>query len=130
MNVDYKPSQHIPALGECEPEDGLFSIVKLFSQQGPVGKNLTSAPSVLWLPFVDLLHSDIAAFCDVFHRLVVGRYDSYTLGNSFGGDRVITCDHDNLEHRQQQLVGSEGLCWLSRGLWFNIYQNTAYSRRT
>lgn len=60
---------------------------------------------------VNLLHRKVEAFGNVFHRLTVGGNDTDALGNGFGCDWMIACNHDNLEHRQgDRHVGGEGLC--------------------
>lgn len=96
-------------------KDNFIPLAKLFRvSRAQWVRTWLSAPLVLWLPFVDLLHSNTAAFCDVFHCLIVGWYDSYALGNGFGCDRMITCNHNNLGYRTQKLMGN-GFAWLSRG---------------
>lgn len=65
-----------------------------------MAKNLSSAGWVPSSPLVNLCHSNVEAFCNVFHRLTVGGNDTYTLGNSFGCDWMIASNHDDLEHKQ------------------------------
>ena len=52
-------------------------------------------------PGVDLRYGNAKSGGDVLNSLVSLGDDSYTLGNSLGCDGVITCDHDNLQDRQE-----------------------------
>lgn len=55
--------------------------------------------------FVNLLHRDVEAFGNVFHRLAVGRNDAHALGDRFGGDRMIPRNHDHLGHKRGERLG-------------------------
>lgn len=47
--------------------------------------------------FVNLLHSSVETFLNVFYCLIVGWNDTYTLGNSFGCEGMITCKHNKID---------------------------------